>query len=229
VHAEYDIYVRHIHVSDSAGQYKVYLVVGWLLIEAFCTKIGLDVGGYTTTQMKSMNKYERLLIELGETNYKTKTTDQNGTIVENHWPVELRLIFTSLVNVVAFIIIKMLANVLGEGVANTIVDSLGSLFSGTTPAPSQSLFGGPSQQAETQVQQPQPHHILPGGQPLPQMNNNPLAGLDLPNLIGGLLPLVMNGLGGNQAPRTPQPVQIPNSRAANHAPETPRFRPLYVE
>ena len=37
IHAQYDMYVRHIRISQNVDQYKVYLVIMWLIIELFCT------------------------------------------------------------------------------------------------------------------------------------------------------------------------------------------------
>ena len=56
IHAQYDIYVRHLHISNDVDQYKVYLVIMWLLIELFCIKIGLNIRGYTLAHIGSINK-----------------------------------------------------------------------------------------------------------------------------------------------------------------------------
>lgn len=136
IHAQYDTYVRHIRIKEGADKYKVYLVIGWLLIELFCTKVGLNIGGYTISQMKSMNKYQTLLIELGEKNF---TTASMGA--ESEWSVELRLIFMALGNAIVFVVVKMISSFIGEQAANTIVDGVTSYLSGSPPQPSEVLFG----------------------------------------------------------------------------------------
>jgi len=217
VHAQYDIYVRHIHISQDVDQYKVYLVIMWLIIELFCSKLGLNIGGYTVSQMRSMNKYERLLIELGENSYKSSVVA--GTNFQSSWPVEVRIFFLALVNAVTFIVIKMLANYIGEGVATTIVDGLSSYLSGSPPQPGQTLFGGSSSSFPEQQSSQGP---IPGGQPVPQIGG-PFAGLDVASLIGNLGSMFVNR--SNQ-PSAPVPIQQPLPQGAT----TPRrYAPAYEE
>ena len=83
IHVEYDSYVRHIRISQDVDTYKIYLVIVWLVIELAITKTGLNIGGYTISQMRSMGKYERLLIELGETNYRAGS---NSIFTQTTWP-----------------------------------------------------------------------------------------------------------------------------------------------
>lgn len=220
VHAQYDIYVRHIHISRDADRYKVYLVILWLLIELFCIKIGLNIGGYTTLQMRSMSKYDTLLIELGESNYRTS----GGIAAEQStWPVEARILFTSLVSAVAFIIIKMLASYTGETMATSIMDVLTSYLTGTPPQPGQILFGGPSQPSVAGfagipgAQSGPP----PGGAPLPQMTS-PMGGMDVPGLLANL---------GSMFLRNQQPLagNAPTSQSVPSAPATPRYKPAYED
>jgi len=227
IHAQYDIYVRHIHISRDVDQYKVYLVIMWLLIELFCIKIGLNIGGYTVSQMRSMHKYERLLIELGETNYKTSGGEAG---VQSSWPVEVRIFFMALVNAVTFIIIKMLAGYIGEGMANTIVDGLSSYLSGAPPQPGQVLFGGPTQSAPISSGVPTPGGPPPGGPPLPQIGG-PFGNVDMASLIGNLGSMFLRGqnpLAGN-APNAAAPPVVPVNSASQANPATPRFRPAYAD
>jgi hypothetical protein len=227
IHAQYDIYVRHIHISRDVDQYKVYLVIMWLLIELFCTKIGLNIGGYTVSQMRSMNKYERLLIELGETNYKSSGGEAAS---HSNWPVEVRIFFMALVNAVTFIIIKMLANYIGENMATTIVDGLSSYLSGSAPQPGQVLFGGPSQSPQTTPQVPQgPQGPPPGGAPLPQMGGA-FGGIDIASLLGNLGSMFIRGqmAPANNNNHAPAPAPVPSANTAvPQTPTTPRFRPAY--
>ena len=218
VHAQYDVYIRHIHISSSVDKYKVYLVIMWLLIELFCTKIGLKVGGYTLSQMRAMNKYEQLLIELGETKYKVDVV--TGVASEqSDWPIEARIFFTALVNAVTFIIIKMVADYIGEGMADTIVNAIASYVTGSTAQPGQVLFGGPQQ----------PNTVTnTGSAPMPDMNGpgGMLAGLNIPAMIANFGSSMIAGRGPTM-PQAAQPTQATNIPQA----ATPggRFRPAYDE
>ena len=167
IHEEYEVYVKNIHVSQSTDKYKVYMVIMWLFIEYGCIQIGLNVSGYTMSQVKSMSKYERLLIELGEKNYKYAPMGDTNS----DWPVELNILFMALANAAIFIIIKMLCEhiKMGEGIANTIIETMSSYLSGSPPQPGNVLFGGT-------------HHDVSD---VPSQNNA-MSGLDLPSLISGL-------------------------------------------
>jgi len=143
LHELYESYVRSIHIKDSSGKYKVYLVIMWLVIEFVCIKIGLDVGGYAMSQFKSMNKYERMLIELGEKNYSY------GMEGSNDWPVEFNILFMALINAITFIVIKWLSHHVNAETAENLVTMFTNMFSGETLQPGQVLFGGkPHEQAE---------------------------------------------------------------------------------
>jgi hypothetical protein len=219
IHAQYDMYVRHIRISQNVDQYKVYLVIMWLIIELFCTKIGLSIGGYTISQMRAMNKYERLLIELGEKSDRETVAATGGA--QSSWPVEVRLFFMALVNAVTFIIIKMLAGYIGEGMATTVVDALSSYLSGSPPQPGQVLFGGPNTPNG-------PADALPGGVMAPNAPN-PMGNFDMASMIGSLGSMFLNGgllgnTGGRSAPAQPAAGATAGAGAA-----TPRFRPAYDE
>ena len=100
-HNHYERYVRQIHVDNSVGTYKFYLMLLFIGIELFCVKIlGLDFGGYTINQLTMLNKYERLLIELGEKSYSSTGSS---------WPVEVRIVMMSLFNALVFLVVKLAA------------------------------------------------------------------------------------------------------------------------
>jgi hypothetical protein len=195
IHRQYQVYVRHIHVGQEADQYKVYLVIAWLIFEFIMSKMGLNAGGFTVVQMRSMNRYDRLLIELGEENYSSKGEEKSP------WPVWARILFMSLVNLAAFVVIKMLSGYIGEGMATTIVDTLSSYLSGTPAQPGEVLFGGQST-----------------GAPTP--NPNPLPGVDIPSLIGNLGSMFLR----NTTSNAPTPAATATTPAG-----APRFRPAYDE
>ena len=187
IHRNYDKYyqdvVKQQRITEELEQHKVYLVVLWLFIELVCNKLGLNISGYTEMQMKSMNRYDPLLRELGENNYKNSTV--GASTVSSPWPVEIRLVFVALLNAVALVIIKMLS--LGEFGSN-IVDIL---ING---------YLGPSNKTTTQATTAR---AIPGGAPLPQSNST---GLDIAGLLGQFGPMLLGGRGGNNQPtQQPQP------------------------
>lgn len=159
MHDAYEAYVQSIHVTRNSDKYKVYMVILWLFIEGACCKFGLPMSGYTKTQLKIMNKYEKLLIKLGEKNYQSYIYDD-----ESPWPVEFDLVIISLINAIAFIILTWLCNntPMSADTKDNIIAMVSGFLSGEQPQPGQVLFGG--------------QHMSP----LPDTSNR---GLDVPNLL----------------------------------------------
>lgn len=124
--AAYNKYLFNIKVAGSVDRNKVFLVVIFLAFEAFCTKyLGLNASGYTKCQLKSMSRYEYLLISLGE---KWETPS------ESSWPVEVRIILLALINGVIFILVKTFCSWLGPEAADGIVDMISGFVSGGKPS-----------------------------------------------------------------------------------------------
>jgi hypothetical protein len=114
VHARYERYIRHIHINNDADGYRNYLIVMFLVIELVATKVlGLPCTGYTMAQFRSMNKYQRLLVELGEKYYAPGGSS---------WPVEVRIIMLAMFNALIFIVINWLASYIGKQTAEMIID-----------------------------------------------------------------------------------------------------------
>ena len=70
-----------------------------------------DMEGFTQQQIRNMNSYDRLLIELGEKSYIPEGSD---------WPVELRLLFLIIINAGFFCVSKMLMKKTGSNILNMI-------------------------------------------------------------------------------------------------------------
>jgi hypothetical protein len=108
IKAAYKIYVRRIHVDSSVEQNKVYLLILWLIIDIVgsrCFHLPFN-GRYVKSQYKYMQKYQMLLIELGERSY---VEEADG------WPVEYRLLAMAIFHGVIFALVQMLASKLGGG------------------------------------------------------------------------------------------------------------------
>lgn len=113
MHDLYETYVKQIIISINSNQWKVYLVVMFLLFEIICIKVlGIDCKGFTVSQVRIMDRFDRLLIELGEKYYV-----QGGS----NWPVEARIVLMAGFNCLVFVAVKYLSRWLGgEGMASTI-------------------------------------------------------------------------------------------------------------
>ena len=120
----YDQIIRRVSLDSSVDSYKQYLTGGFMVLEWVATNwLGFDLSGFTQQQGQMMNRYERLLIELGEKNYST---------VGSRFPVEVRLIFLIIFNAGLFYVQKMIFSG-GDGGANI----MNTMFGGMNQAPPQ--------------------------------------------------------------------------------------------
>lgn len=97
----YDTTIKNLAIDSTVEGYKSYLMMGFMGCEIALGKIGFDMEGYTQQQTLYMNKYEKLLIELGEKSYVPSSI--------NKWPVEIRLMALVLFQTTIFIISKIIA------------------------------------------------------------------------------------------------------------------------
>jgi hypothetical protein len=97
----YDSTMKNLAIDSTVETYKSYLMMGFMGCEIVLGKVGFDMEGYTQQQTLYMNKYEKLLIELGEKSYVPASI--------NKWPVEIRLMALVLFQTTIFIISKIIA------------------------------------------------------------------------------------------------------------------------
>lgn len=126
VHEVYGVYLKHISVCSEADSYKKYLVVGWLIMEVVASKMGYDIEGYAKLQMKSIGKYDQMLIELGEVSYNK---NQNQIMGRNSWSPETKLLYVSVMNALFFFVIKAISNFIGYD-AEAIMESVQHFLNG---------------------------------------------------------------------------------------------------
>ena len=106
----YDSTIRQVNVDNNIETYKSYLITGFYITEFVLGYwLKFDMQDFTKQQILNMNKYEHLLIELGEKNYVPEGSK---------WPVEIRLLFTILINAAIFIITKMVMKKIGTSLFN---------------------------------------------------------------------------------------------------------------
>lgn len=119
----YERYLRQIMVSKETGQYKVYMVIFLMVIEVIGVKfLKLNMSGYTMSQLKIINRYDALFIELGE---KWLVSGASS------WPIEARLIMMVMFNAVIFLVVRYLCSWLGaEGLADTLQGWIDGMLNG---------------------------------------------------------------------------------------------------
>ncbi len=103
----YNDCVRLIDLETNVDNYKIYLAAGFMGIELLACKMGLDFKDFAKIQLRKREKYDRLLVELGEKSYANFAAN---------WPVELRLLGIILFDAGIFYLGKLISQHGGEGV-----------------------------------------------------------------------------------------------------------------
>lgn len=121
VHIIYNHYVKHIYSRENAQTYTLYIIIAWLIMEIICVKLlKLPAGGFTKFRMNRMGKYRMLLIQLGE------KYNQGGS--GSGWPVEVKILVISLVEMVVFIAVRWLLGFLDENATESTTNFITDLI-----------------------------------------------------------------------------------------------------
>lgn len=122
----YEHAFRLTSLDESVEQYRMYIYGSSMALEWVSTNwFGFDMNGFARSQQKSINRYDRLLFELGEKNYSP---------TGSRFPVEVRLLFMMLVQAAFFAFTKAQQN--SSGISASASNSRPSA---SEPVPS---FGG---------------------------------------------------------------------------------------
>ena len=116
IHDLYENYVKQIMISLNSSDWRKYLVGLFLGMEIIGIKIfKLDIAGYTMAQLKSINNYDRLLIEIGEKYYFQS---------ESNWPIEAKFMFVAIKSFLMFCGFKFLSKYVGGAEMFEFIQSL---------------------------------------------------------------------------------------------------------
>ena len=172
VHIQYKRYISQIHIENAADKWKIFLVIGWVVLELGGVKgLGLNLTGYTMAQITMMNKYQQLLIELGE----AEQLDIGGD-----WPVYVRIIGLSLFNGCIFLATRYLGKFLGPAAGKAV----------------QMVLGVVSGEEKKGTQEGQGSDSNPGPETPPEKQSK---GAGLAGLISNFMPMISGFLGGNKS------------------------------
>lgn len=172
IHDRYAGYVKEVVISLNCSQWRFYLVVMFLGLEAFGTKVlGLNMKDYTMSQLATINKYDSLLTEIGEKYYVAGSST---------WAPEIKLMFMGASSAVVFIIIKYLTTYVGgDSMAPALQRAVESLMAGSFSTTSSnslpSNIPAPPGMHQTESAQQNTAPIQPGG------------GLDIMGMLSGFL------------------------------------------
>ncbi len=109
---QYDMSMRSVSLDNTVDTYRTYLIGFFFLFEWLLgSVVGLDMQGYTTQQIASMDKYNALLIELGEDSYVPG---------DKQWPAWLRILGLVIFQAGLFIVMKTFQKKTGANMFNII-------------------------------------------------------------------------------------------------------------
>jgi hypothetical protein len=115
----YKLLVKQLHVDNKVTFYKQCLLslCGCIELGLGEAGLGLDMEGYANFQANNMNKYEKLLIKIGEKSYMPSSVTQ--------LPVEMQLCVTLIIQTMIFTSTKLLKNKIGFNLSSLfgMVDS----------------------------------------------------------------------------------------------------------
>lgn len=122
----YDAEVERIYGMSQVESYKEYIRYVFLAIELIANYMGFDMTGYTKFQTERIDKYERILTEIGSIPSLTKLNTMNPI-------AKLALLF--LFNTICFVGIKVAIKKDKSGglIFNSIASVIGNCFAGGGP------------------------------------------------------------------------------------------------
>lgn len=112
----YELLAKKLSLDSSVENWKRYLIIFVMGCEVGLGKLNFDMEGFAQQQIASMNTYDQLLVEMAEKSYVPSGAK---------WPVEVRLLMTLTMNVVLFVVSKMLFKSTGANLLGTINEMTG--------------------------------------------------------------------------------------------------------
>lgn len=129
----YYIEMDRVSISKNVEGYKMLMIVMFFILEYVGARfLKLNITGFTVHSLKTMHRYERLLIELGEKDYSSFASS---------WPVELKLGGLVLVNAIIFVIAKYIFKFTGQDSSDEFFDLFQNLGNATVEADIQGPAG----------------------------------------------------------------------------------------
>jgi hypothetical protein len=121
IHDSFENQVKLIITTLNCSQWKIYLVILFLIIE--CTGkcfLGLNFTGFTKSQLRIMSRYDSLMVELG--------INWSNSEKSNLSP-EAKILLMAGINGLIFVAVKYLCNWIGsDSMADTIQDGLDKIL-----------------------------------------------------------------------------------------------------
>lgn len=108
---KYEMLTKKLSLDSSVENWKRYMIVFVMGCEVVLGKINFDMEGFAQQQIMSMNTYDQLLVEMAEKSYVPSGSK---------WSPEIRLFMMLTMNVVLFVVSKMIFKKTGTNLLGTI-------------------------------------------------------------------------------------------------------------
>jgi len=108
---KYEMLTKKLSLDSSVENWKRYMIVFVMGCEVALGKINFDMEGFAQQQIMSMNTYDQLLVEMAEKSYVPSGSK---------WSPEIRLFMMLTMNVVLFVVSKMIFKKTGTNLLGTI-------------------------------------------------------------------------------------------------------------
>lgn len=109
---KYEMLTKKLSLDSSVENWKRYMIVFVMGCEVALGKINFDMEGFAQQQIMSMNTYDQLLVEMAEKSYVPSGSSK--------WSPEIRLFMMLTMNVVLFVVSKMIFKKTGTNLLGTI-------------------------------------------------------------------------------------------------------------
>lgn len=109
---KYEMLTKRLSLESSVDNWKRYMIVFVMGCEVVLGKMSFDMEGFAQQQITSMSTYDQLLVEMAEKSYVPSGSSK--------WSPEVRLFMMLTMNVVLFVISKMIFKKTGTNLLGTI-------------------------------------------------------------------------------------------------------------
>jgi hypothetical protein len=126
---KYEMITKKLSLDSSVENWKRYMIVFVMGCEVVLGKINFDMEGFAQQQIMSMNTYDQLLVEMAEKSYMPSGSK---------WSPEIRLFMMVTMNIVLFVISKMIFKKTGANLLGSINSMTGNTLERNMKEPSTS-------------------------------------------------------------------------------------------
>ena len=123
---DYDETLRELSHTRNVKNIRKYLIISWYGLEWICTKkLRIDLEGFAKAQIREMDEYNELLVELGDRGYASFGSEL---------PIEVRLIFMVIFQAAMFYLMKKMDS--GDGPNDGLMSMISMMVDKKAPAAS---------------------------------------------------------------------------------------------